>query len=75
MRSIVAAVVACLAIPVSAVTVDMSPDERASCEAEGGCVFATQDHIKALLKQAYEAGLNRGRGLSQRGLSVLRHPE
>lgn len=60
MRSIVAAVVACLAIPVSAVTVDMSPDEKAACDAEGGCVFATQENIKALLKQAYEAGVKRG---------------
>lgn len=61
MKRVVAAVlVACLAVPVIAIEVTMDKDEQAACEAEGGCVFATAEHIKSLLKQAYEAGVKRG---------------
>ena len=60
-RALAAFLVACLAVPVVAVEVTMSGEEQAACDAEGGCVFATRDHIKSMLEQAYAAGLKRGK--------------
>jgi len=59
-RVLAAFLVACLAVPVIAIEVSMSEEEQAACDAEGGCVFATKEHIKSLLEAAYAAGLKRG---------------
>jgi hypothetical protein len=59
-RVLAALCAACLAASVLAATIDLTPEEQAVCDAGDGCVFATKDKIRELLKQAYDAGVARG---------------
>ena len=59
-RVLAALCAACLAASVLSATIDLDTDEQAACDAEGGCVFATKEHIRSMLEAAYAAGLAAG---------------
>jgi len=60
MKKLIAALAVCIAVPVIAIEVNLTPEEQQLCDEQGGCVFATRQHILALIERAFTEGVKRG---------------
>jgi len=61
MKKLIAALAVCIALPVIAIEVSLTDEEKQLCEEQGGCVFATRQHILTLLERAFSEGVKRGK--------------